>query len=92
MFQIEVYCQFKVIYLNLKFDFFFIFEYGFYFEIDFNCVDECRGKGVIRITEQKRCFFYIVVVNDEQFKYVVKILIRGVFLVIFGILGRGYLW
>lgn len=90
--QIEEHCQFKVTYPNLELDPLFIFEYSFYFEIDPNCADECRCKGVIRITEQKRCLPHTAVADDQQFEHVVKVLVRGVFLAIPGILGRGHLW
>lgn len=85
-------CQFKVTYPNLKLDSLFIFEYSFHFEIDPDCADKCRCKGVIRITEEERCFPHTAIANDEQFEHVVKVLIRGVFLAIPGILGRGHLW
>lgn len=77
---------------NLKLDSLFIFENSFDFEIDPNGADEGRGEGVIRVTEQKRCFPHTAVANDEQFEHVVKVLIRGVFLAIPGVLGRGHLW
>lgn len=88
----EEHCYFKVTYPNLKLDSLFIFEYSFYFEIDPHCADKCGCKGVICITEQERCFPHTAIADDEQFEHVVKVLIRGVFLAIPGILGRGHLW
>lgn len=88
----EEHCQFKVTYPNLKLDSLFIFEYGFYFEIDADCADERRCEGVICIPKQKRCFPHTAVANDKQLEHVVKVLIRGVFLAIPGLLGRGHLW
>lgn len=89
--QTEEHCHLTVTYPNLKLDSLFIFEYSFYFEIDPNRADECRCKGVIRITEQERCFSHTAIANDEQFEHVVKVLVRRVFLAIPGILGRGHL-
>lgn len=90
--QNEGWCQFKVTYPNLKLDSLFIFENSFDFEIDANRADKRRGKGVVRVAEQERCFSHAAIANDQQLEHVVEVLVRRrVLLAKPGILCRGHL-
>lgn len=90
--QNEGWCRFKVTYPNLKLDSLFIFENSFDFEIDANRADKRRGKGVVRVAEQERCFSHAAIANDQQLEHVVEVLVRrGVLLAKPGILCRGHL-
>lgn len=61
---------------------------GLHLEVDAHRADEGWREGVVRVAEKKGSLSYAAVANDEDFKHVVKVLVRGLLLSICGICRR----
>lgn len=48
-------------------------------EVDAHSANKGRGESVISIAEEEGGLANTAVANDEQFKHIVKILVRGIF-------------